>query len=326
MRAGSQGGRRRVRVRTVVIAGVTLVALVAAGVGTANARTRHGVGWPKHPKPPSPTASPAPPSPSTPSPDAPTTPAAPLGTMTPPAPVGYAPPPANAGFDYQIGDPYRPPAGVQVVSRDHEAAPAAGLYNICYVNGYQTQTEAANWWQTNHADLLLRHNGKLVVDGDWNEIVLDISTAAKREALAVIVGAWIDQCAAKGYKAVEVDNLDTYSRSQGLLTTDQALAYAKLLAARAHAKGLAIGQKNAVELAKTARRSVGFDFAIAESCADYDECQGYTSVYGDHVIVIEYDSTHFQQACARYGSTLSIVRRDRNVTAPGSSSYHFASC
>jgi hypothetical protein len=320
MRAGSQVGRRRVRVRTVVVAGVVIVALVAAGVGTANARTRYGGVWHKgHPTPPSPTASP---STSTPAVQAPTTPAA----TTSPAPVGYAPPPANAGVDYQIGDPYRPPAGVQVVSRDHDAAPAAGLYNICYVNGYQTQTEAADWWQSNHPDLLLRHDGKLVIDGDWNEILLDVRTAAKRAALAGIVGAWIDQCAAKGYKAVEVDNFDTYSRSQGLLTTDQALAYAKLLAAHAHAKGLAIAQKNTVELAKTARASVGFDFAVAEQCADYDECQGYTSVYGDHVIIIEYDTKHFQQACARYGSTLSIVRRDRNVTAPGSSSYKFASC
>ena len=40
-------------------------------------------------------------------------------------------PPVHAGFDYQIGGPYTPPAGVQVVSRDHDASPAAGLYNIC---------------------------------------------------------------------------------------------------------------------------------------------------------------------------------------------------
>jgi hypothetical protein len=131
--------------RVSALAGAVLAVLVVAGVGTARATMR-------------PEATPS----------------------TPPA--TSAPPPANAGFDYQIGEPYRPPAGVRVVSRDHDADPAAGLYNICYVNGFQTQTEAAKWWQTNHNDLLLRQNGKLVVDGDWNEILLDIRTATNRAA------------------------------------------------------------------------------------------------------------------------------------------------
>ncbi len=289
------GRRTGVRPRAVAVAGAVLAVLVVVGVGTARATMR------------------------------------PEASASMPR-VTYAPPPANAGFDYQIGEPYRPPAGVRVVSRDHDASPAAGLYNICYVNGFQTQTEAATWWQTNHDDLLLRRNGKLVIDGDWNEILLDIRTAANRDALARIVGGWIDQCAAKGFQAVEVDNLDTYTRSHGLLTSAQAVAYATLLAGRAHAKGLAIAQKNTVELAGTGRTTVGFDFAIAEECANYElrpgvpECKGYVDAYGDHVIVIEYDTTHFRRACTRYGATLSIVRRDRDVTAPGSSSYAFEGC
>ena len=32
--------------------------------------------------------------------------------------AAVAPPPANARFDYQIGEPYKPPRGVRVVSRD----------------------------------------------------------------------------------------------------------------------------------------------------------------------------------------------------------------
>jgi hypothetical protein len=240
--------------------------------------------------------------------------------------AAYAPPPVNAGFDYQIGEPYHPPDGVTVVSRDHDASPAPGLYNICYVNGFQTQTEAASWWKTNHGDLLLRRNGKLVVDGDWNEILLDIRTTAKRGALAAIVDGWIDQCATKGFKAVEVDNLDTYTRAQGLLTASQALAYAKLLADHAHARGLAVAQKNTVELAATARKAVGFDFAIAEECAEWDECQGYVDAYGGHVIVVEYSTAGFRSACQGYGTRLSVVRRDRNVTAPGSMTYVYQSC
>jgi hypothetical protein len=236
------------------------------------------------------------------------------------------PPPVNAGFDYQISSPYQPPAGVGIVSRDHGVSPAAGLYNICYVNGYQAQPEEASWWKNTHGDLLLKQNGSIVVDQGWNEMVLDISTPAKRQALATIVDGWMADCATKGYQAVEVDNLDSWSRSQGLLTQAEAIDYATQLAAYAHSKGLAIAQKNTVEIAKAGKSQVGFDFAIAEECADYDECQGYTDVYGGRVIVIEYDSGHFAKACAGYGATLSVVLRDRNVTAPGSSSYMFKSC
>jgi hypothetical protein len=239
----------------------------------------------------------------------------------------WAPPPANAPFDYQIGAPYTPPAGVTVVSRDHDAAPAAGLYNICYVNAFQAQTDAASWWKTNHPDLLLHDaKGNLVIDKDWNEILLDYSTAAKRSGLTAVVGAWIDQCASKGFKGLEPDNLDSYTRSKGLLTESQAVAYAQSLAAYAHGKGLAVGQKNDAELGTANARQAGFDFAVAEECADYSECQDYTATYGNHVIVIEYRQSGFGKACNQYGSTLSIVLRDVDVTAPGSGSYVFKTC
>ena len=248
------------------------------------------------------------------------------------APAAFAAPPANAPFDYQIGDPYQPPAGVRVVSRDHGSTAAAGLYNICYVNGFQAQPDELSTWKRDHDDLLLKRNGSYVVDGDWNEVLLDTSTAAKRDGLVAVVGAWIDSCAAKGFRAVEVDNLDSWTRSNGLLTQAHAVAYATALATRAHAKGLAIAQKNAVEIADIGHNQIKFDFAVAEECANYEmsagvpECQGYVAAYGTKVLVIEYDNTHFQQACQRYGETLSIIQRDVDVTAPGSKSYVYHSC
>ena len=72
------------------------------------------------------------------------------------AAVAFTLPPVNAKFDYQIGGPYTPPSGVQVVSRDRTAAPAAGLYNICYINAFQVQPDEVTWWQQNHDDLLLQ--------------------------------------------------------------------------------------------------------------------------------------------------------------------------
>lgn len=120
--------------------------------------------------------------------------------------------------------------------------------------------------------------------------------------------------------------LDTWTRSDGLLTQAQAVDFAKLLVARAHSRGIAIGQKNAVEIAGIGVNEIGFDFAVVEECAQYDECQGYTSAYGGRVFVIEYADRSFTKACDRFGARLSIIRRDLDLTAPGSSAYAFRSC
>ncbi|MBL7253431.1 endo alpha-1,4 polygalactosaminidase [Paractinoplanes lichenicola] len=241
----------------------------------------------------------------------------------------WAPPPANAGFDYQIGSPYQPPAGVKVVSRDYTAAVAPGLYNICYVNAFQTQADAAakQWWLTNHPAVVLRDSkGKPVLDPDWNEYLLDFSTAAKRAELTQVVGGWMNTCASKGFKAVEPDNLDSYSRSGGRLKKADALAYAASLSAYAHGKNLAVGQKNTADLSAAESRTGGFDFAVAEECGEWDECDAYTSTYGNNVVVIEYTQGGFTKACAQFGSRLSIVLRDVDVTAPGSGTYKFKTC
>ncbi|WP_344611120.1 endo alpha-1,4 polygalactosaminidase [Dactylosporangium salmoneum] len=241
-------------------------------------------------------------------------------------PTTYTLPPVNAKFDYQIGAAYTPPSGVTVVSRDRTATPAAGLYNICYVNVFQTQPDEISWWQTNHNDLLLKDSsGKYVVDGAWGENLIDVSTPAKRTAVAAIVNGWIDGCASKGFKAVEPDNIDSYERSGGLLTKANAVALLQLLALHAHDKGLAIAQKNTTALG-TAGKNAGLDFAIAEECGRYNECDAYTSVYGNNVIVIEYTKNAFTKACNGYGPSLSIVLRDLNVTAPGSGTYKYDAC
>lgn len=236
------------------------------------------------------------------------------------------PPPPNAGFDYQLAEAYPLPRGVTVVARDRRSRRAAGAYNICYVNAFQAQPEEAAWWRRTHPHLLLKgRDGRYVVDGGWNEILLDISTPAKRAAVAAIVGRWIDGCRAAGYRAVEPDNLDSWTRSGGRLTRAYALAYARLLTARAHRRGLAIAQKNTVELG-VAGRAAGFDFAVAEACGRYAECRDYVRVYGSRVIVVEYRRVDFVRTCRAWGARLSVVLRDRAVSAPGSATYLRQAC
>jgi len=233
-------------------------------------------------------------------------------------------PPANAPFDYQIGGAYPPPAGVRVVSRDRNSAPAAGIYNVCYVNGFQAQPDEDSFWNA-HADLLLKDkSGKPVIDTDWNETLLDTSSEAKRAALGEIVGGWIAGCATSGFDAVEIDNLDSYSRSQGLLSQENNVAFMQLLASAAHAHGLAIAQKNSSDLLDRVAQ-LGTDFAVAEECNRYDECADYQAAYGNLVFVIGYRPQDFQKGCTNFPE-LSIVLRDLDVSTPGSSSYVYQGC
>ncbi|MEY9855408.1 hypothetical protein ABH935_001012 [Catenulispora sp. GAS73] len=251
-----------------------------------------------------------------------------VGAPATPAPGAkqVVPPPIGAKFDYQLGGAYPVPAGVQVVSRDSTASPAAGVYSICYINAFQAQPGTASWWQANHPDLLLTDaDGAPVIDKDWNEQLLDVSTDAKRAALAKVEYAWIDACAAKGFQATEGDNLDSYQRSNGRLDASQAVAFATLLAQHAHADGLAVGQKNTTELLDR-RRQIGFDFAVAEQCGATGECDQYATAYAGRVLDIEYDDAGFAKACQGSKSGMSVVRRDRDVSPAGSPKYVYRQC
>jgi endo-alpha-1,4-polygalactosaminidase (GH114 family) len=234
------------------------------------------------------------------------------------AAAAFAPPPANARFDYQIGEAYRPPAGVRVVSRDWSSRPPRRGYAVCYVNAFQSQPEVS--WPP---ELVLRRE-----DPGWpGEFLIDIGTPAKRRAAAAVVQRMIETCARKGFDAVEYDNLDSWTRVRGLpFGKRDALAYARLIARRAHALGLAVAQKNTAELTRAQVRRVGFDFTIAEECGRYRECGAYRRLYGDRVLAIEYRRRDFRAACRAVGDRVAVVLRDRDVTAPGSRTYRFDSC
>ncbi len=254
------------------------------------------------------------------------------------APPTWAPPPAGAGVDYQIGGDYPLPEGVTIVARDWFAGSAPeDAYGICYVNAFQTQDDEDDVDRPDErsawpADLVLLELGD---DPNWGgEYLIDISTPEKRAVAAAWMEPMIATCAAKGFEAIEPDNLDSWTRFDDTPMEDrvpfgqaEAIAYAELIAGIGHRYGLAVAQKNTVELpAEVARDRIGFDFAVAEECGRWDECQGYVDVYGDNVIVIEYRRRDLERTCRDFGDRLSVVLRDIGVSTPGSDRYRFARC
>jgi hypothetical protein len=244
-----------------------------------------------------------------------------LAAVVPAPPAGAAGrparPPVGTDVDYQLGGAVRAPGRVGIVVRDRRAAPAPGRYNVCYVNGFQTQPDQRRFWKK-RPRLLLHRGGRPVVDSAWGEWLLDIRTRAKRTRIASIIGRWIDRCAADGYDAVELDNLDSFSRSHRLIRPRHARAHARLLVRRAHRAGLAAAQKNWAELDG---RRLGYDFAIAEECGRYGECGRYVARYGRRVLVVEYRRVDFARSCERFGRRLAIVLRDRALRPHGRRSW-----
>ena len=137
----------------------------------------------------------------------------------------------------------------------------------------------------------------------------------------------LETCARMGFDAVELDNLDSWTRLRRVpFGRRDALAYARRLARRAHALGLAVAQKNTPQLTRRQARRAGFDFAVAEECGRFRECGAYRRLYGDHVLAVEYRRRDFRAACRAVGDRISVVLRDRDVTAPGSETYRYDEC
>ncbi|PWJ48287.1 Glycoside-hydrolase family GH114 [Quadrisphaera granulorum] len=241
----------------------------------------------------------------------------------------WSPPPSGTRFDYQLSGPYTPPGGVTVVARDRTAQPAGLGYDICYVNGFQTQPQDSAAFAAAHPDLVVQTADGPLADPGWpDELLFDTSTAAKRAELSEVVGPWIRGCAESGFDAVEIDNLDSWTRSQEHLTAADNTALAEEYVRVAHEAGLAIAQKNTPELSARLR-AAGYDFAVAESCAVYEECDAYTDHY-PVVLDIEYTDglgvDRFDEVCRHPDRRTSVVLRDHDLLTPDDDGYAYQAC
>ncbi len=133
--------------------------------------------------------------------------------------------------------------------------------------------------------------------GNWpNERYLDIRDQA---TLVPLMQARFARFRSMGFEGVEADNIDSYSNDPGFpLTARHAVAYARALAGAAHAEGLTIGQKNAIELAPDLVDVM--DFMVTEECFEQGWCEE-TRIYlsqGKPVYAAEYTGQGVDWAAA----------------------------
>ncbi len=211
--------------------------------------------------------------------------------------------PVDASVDAQVYDIDGTENSAAVVSTLH----AAGRKVICYVNV--------------GADESFRPDAKrfpssvIGLSNGWpGERWLDVR---QLRVLRPIIAARFATCAAKGFDGIEADNVDGYQNDSGFpLTAADQLAYNRMLAALAHADGLAIGLKN--DLDQVPQLVSAFDFAVNEQCAEYSECETLKPFIaaGKAVFHVEYDLPLSEFCPQTTGLGLSSMRKNTSLDAP----------
>ncbi len=138
-------------------------------------------------------------------------------------------------------------------------------------------------------------------DEGWdNSWWLDIRQIA---VLEPIMRARIEECRAKGFDAVEPDEIDGYSNDSGFpLTAADQLAYNRAIATWVHDAGLSVGLKGDIDQAVDLVSS--FDWTLNEECFRYDECDLLNAfVEADKAVwIAEYRATDLTaEDCAEAG-------------------------
>ncbi|MCB8982290.1 MAG: endo alpha-1,4 polygalactosaminidase [Ardenticatenaceae bacterium] len=125
------------------------------------------------------------------------------------------------------------------------------------------------------------------LEGWPDERWLDIRNQA---AIEPIMARRLDTAVQKGCDGVEPDNVTAYANDSGFdISEADQIAYNIWLAEAAHARGLSIGLKNALDLVETLQPH--FDWALNEECYQYDECEAlrpFTQA-GKAVFGVEYE-------------------------------------
>ncbi len=199
------------------------------------------------------------------------------GAVSLPAPVrcrGCWLPHRKESWQIQLSaTPSRPFPDVQMIEVDGFDTPSAtvaalrrarrGTGVVCYI-------DAGTWenWRPDAKEFPRDLLGKK--DGAWaGERWLDI--ARFHGALGKIMRARAAMCKAKGFNAIDFDNVDGYTNDTGFkLTAADQLRYDVFLANTAHRLGLSVALKN--DLAQIPVLLRYFDFAVDEQCFQYREC------------------------------------------------------
>jgi hypothetical protein len=170
-----------------------------------------------------------------------------------------------------------------------------------------------------------------VMQGWPNENWLLVTAANQSTILPLMKARFQSWCQAKGFDAIEPDNIDAFSNISQISQADN-VAYDLAIAGLAHGLSLSIGMKNllpSLDASYVAGAVAAFDWALVEQCYEYTECGAYTQAggfvpLGKAVFDVEYNVS---PTCASADAAhMNAQKRDLNLTGPTGSGYVYSPC
>ncbi|GAA4239569.1 hypothetical protein GCM10022254_60200 [Actinomadura meridiana] len=177
---------------------------------------------------------------------------------------------------------------------------------ICYVDAggienFRPDYKQFTDWHTAHGNSLIGNPYPDFPD----ERFANINGAEQRAFLLEMTEARVQKCVQAGFDGVEFDVVNTHEADQELddatgkpknvsgwlITPENQLIFNRALADLGHRYNLAVGLKN--DLSQIDELQPAFDFAINESCSQYEECDALKPFVANNkpVYQVEYDSS-----------------------------------
>lgn len=225
-------------------------------------------------------------------------------------------PAVGATWQYQLSGPLDVDVAADIFDIDGEETTAEqvtslhdrGAYVVCYVSAGTFED-----WRSDVDAFPQDVLGRPLED--WpGERWLDVR---RHDVLLPIMEQRLERCRAKGFDAVELDNVDGYDNDTGFpLTAEDQLRYNRLLADAAHRAGMAVALKNDAE--QVADLVDAFDFAVVEECIANGECDRYLPFVerGKPVLLVEYELGIERVCTAARDLGFSAIVKDLDLGAP----------
>lgn len=226
----------------------------------------------------------------------------------------------GASWDWQLSEPFDLTVDVQVFATDPDTMQpemmaglqARGVFTICYVSVGTLED-----WRGDVAAFPASVIG--TVYPDWPaENFLDIRDTG---TLLPLLQSRFEDCAARGFDAIEPDNMDVYLNDSGFdISAEDTVRFVTALSYMAHALDLQIGQKNLAEL--TPQLEPLMDFAIVEGCFADDWCEAMRpyAEAGKAIFAAEYEVLEADRAdlCTdAAGRGISLIFKEYDLDARG---------
>jgi hypothetical protein len=216
--------------------------------------------------------------------------------------------------------------GENSTAADVAAIHASGAKAVCYVDVGTIEMGRSDYDQFPMAAV-----GKMV-DGWPMENWLLVTAANQPAILAIMKTRFETWCLAKGFDAIEPDNLDAFTNQVMGVTEADNLTYDLAIAGLAHALPLSIGLKNLMtdlDASQYPKFLAAFDWALNEQCYEYGECDAYTAAgsflpAGKAVFDVEYDSS---PTCSdANGAHMNAQKTDLALVGAKDKGYAYTPC